>query len=321
MIVGIVTPAPPGSHKGNRVTALRWARLLRQLGHRVRLRDTYGGEEIDILIALHAGRSRPSIERFARTHPDRPIVLAMTGTDLYEAEPRSEDVLCSLALATRIVVLQPLGLDALPADVRARAHAIVQSASAAAPPPGRADRPEPADAFEVCVLAHLRDVKDPLLAARAARLLPADSRVRVLHAGAALTADARDAARAEERDNPRYLWLGDLRRQDSLQLLRRCRLLLVTSRLEGGANVVSEALAAAVPVLSTRIPGSIGLLGADYPGYFPVGDAAALAHLLRRCESEPAFSAELFASCVRLAPLVDPARERQAWAQLLNALR
>jgi putative glycosyltransferase (TIGR04348 family) len=293
---------------------------LRQLGHRVRLRDTYGGEEIDVLVALHARRSRPSIERFAAAHPGRPIVLAMTGTDLYDDLPRSDELMGSLARATRIVVLQPLGVEALPADVRARACAILQSASAAPPPPVRAGRPEPVDAFEVCVLAHLRDVKDPLLAARAARLLPGDSRVRVLHAGAALTAEQDDAARAEERDNPRYVWLGDLRRQDCLVLLRRCRLLLVTSRLEGGANVASEALAAAVPVLSTRIAGSIGLFGPDYPGYFPVGDAAALAELIHRCENEPTFFAELVARCARLAPLVDPARERQAWAQLLSGL-
>ena len=170
------------------------------------------------------------------------------------------------------------------------------------------------------MLAHLRDVKDPLLAARAARLVGGHCRLRVLHAGAALTVADEEAARAEERVDPRYRWLGELRRQESLELLRRCRALLLTSRLEGGANVVSEALAAGVPVLSTRIAGSIGLLGEEYPGYIPVGDATALARLVERCETDAAFVADLTARCAKLAPLVDPARERSAWRRLLAEL-
>jgi hypothetical protein len=74
-------------------------------------------------------------------------------------------------------------------------------------------------------------------------------------------------------------------------------------------------------VLSSRIPGSIGLLGRRYPGYYPPGDSAALATLLRRCETEPRFYGRLQAACRRLAPLVDPARERRSWALLLAELR
>jgi dimethylhistidine N-methyltransferase len=313
MRIGIVTPAPSGSHKGNRVTALRWARLLRQLGHRVLLRASWNGEDVDVLVALHALRSRSSMEAFAAAHPHRPIVLAMTGTDLYAGS--LDEARRSFALATRVVVLQPLGVDALPAEVQPRARAIVQSASAA---PAVAADP---DTFDVCVLAHLREVKDPLSAARAVRLVRDRSRLRVLHAGAALSPSDEQAARAEERANPRYRWLGDLRRQDSLRLLRRCRALVLTSRLEGGANVVSEAIAAGVPVLSTRIPGSIGVLGEDYPGYFAVGDTAALAELLQRCERDASFMTELTARCAALAPLVYPVRERRAWRRLLAELR
>ena len=86
-----------------------------------------------------------------------------------------------------------------------------------------------------------------------------------------------------------YRWLGELSREKALRLLSRCRLLALTSEQEGGANVVSEALAASVPVLSSRIAGSVGLLGEDYPGYFPVGDTEALARLLGRAETDADF--------------------------------
>ena len=238
----------------------------------------------------------------------------MTGTDLYGGLATSSDARHALELAARIVVLQPLGVEALPEEVRAKAVAIVQSA--------RAPRsPAPVeDLFEVCVIGHLRAVKNPWLAADAARLLPPSSRIRILQMGAALDPELASRARAEMATNQRYRWLGELPRIEALTTLGRCRLLLVTSFLEGGANVVSEALAAEVPILSTRIAGSIGLLGSDYPGYFPVGDASALALLLDRSERDPSFHSHLRAWCSRLVPLVAPLRERQSWHDLISQL-
>ena len=154
--------------------------------------------------------------------------------------------------------------------------------------------------FEVCVLGHLRPVKDPLRTAWAARLLPASSRVRVLQVGGALSEDMAEQARAEEAANPRYRWLGERPRGQALRLLARCRLLSLTSELEGGANVISEAIALGVPVVSSRIAGSLGLLGTDYPGYFPFGDTQALADLLRRAETDTDF----YDACVRRVPSV-----------------
>jgi glycosyltransferase involved in cell wall biosynthesis len=139
------------------------------------------------------------------------------------------------------------------------------------------------------VLGHLRPVKDPFRTAEAARLLPASSRIRVLHAGAALSPAMEHQARAEEAINSRYRWLEDLPRWKALRLLARSRLLVLTSLMEGGANTISEAIAAGVPVLASRIPGSVGLLGTQYPGYFPVGDTAALAALLTRAETDTKF--------------------------------
>jgi len=315
MNICIITPAPARSRKGNRVTALRWAGVLRELGHRVVIEQEYEGRRCDVMVALHARRSFPSVERFRRQYPGSPLILALTGTDLYDDIRTSDLARRSLELASRLIVLQPLGIAELPEHLRERARVIYQSAKR---PPGRVSRAK--NLFEVCVLAHLRPVKDPLRAAMAARLLPPSSRIRVTHLGAALSEEMGERARAETASNPRYRWLGELPRRKALQILARCRLLVLSSRLEGGANVISEAIAASVPILPSRIPGSIGILGPDYPGYFPVGDSRALASLLARAETDAAFYNTLKEWCERLTPLVDPARERQGWESLLQEL-
>jgi glycosyltransferase involved in cell wall biosynthesis len=97
--------------------------------------------------------------------------------------------------------------------------------------------------------------------------------------------------------------------------------MVISSFNEGGANVISEAAVAGVPVLASRMDGNVGLLGADYPGYFPVGDAQALARLLQRLEREPRFVARLAKALARRAPLFRPAREAAAWRRLLASLR
>jgi len=313
--VCLVTPVPPGSRRGNRVTALRWARILRDLGRRVVVAEEYRGQRCDLLVALHALRSAPSVERYRSAHPDAPLVLALTGTDLYGSLHTDPEARRSVDLATRLVVLQPLGVAELPKAARARARVIYQSV-----PAPRSRAAPRRDRFEVCVLGHLRPVKDPFRTAQAARLLPATSRLLVLHLGAALSPEMAEQARAEAAVNPRYRWLGEVPRGRALRLLGRCRLLVLTSEMEGGANAISEALAVSVPVLSSRIAGSVGLLGADYPGYFPVGDTAALARLLERAESDADFYRAIQEWCAGLRPLVDPARERQSWAELLAEL-
>jgi putative glycosyltransferase (TIGR04348 family) len=328
----VVTPAPRGTRKGNRVTALRWAAHLRALGHRVALATSFDGApfdgaprparpstgsgrtEWDLLVALHARRSSPSVERWSRLRPGAPLVVGLTGTDLYDDLPASEEARRSLELAARLVVLQPTGIQALPSEVRHKARVIVQSARAAPPPP-------PATGvFPACLLAHLREVKDPFLGAAAVRRLPPRSRIRLVHLGAALDAGAAARARAETAANPRYAWLGDRHRAAALATLAASGLLLLSSRLEGGSNAVSEAVAAGVPILSTRVDGTVGLLGPEYPGYFPAGDAGALAALLLRAEEDPQFLASLRAGIASVRPLVDPARERESWRALLDEL-
>ena len=74
-----------------------------------------------------------------------------------------------------------------------------------------------------------------------------------------------------------------------------------------------------IPVLASRIEGTVGILGPTYPGYFPVGNTQALSRLLRRFETDQAFRQSLNHHIRRLLPLTMPERERQCLAQLLNS--
>lgn len=320
MRIRLVAPVKSTDVSGNDVTRARWDRILTDLGHDVEVvspdATEHRDDPADLLVALHARRSATAVAASRRDHPDRPIILALTGTDLYRDLDHDPDARRSVSLADRLVVLQPLGRDAVPADVRDRVTVIPQSMVAPDAP-----RPRPSDHFAVVVLAHLREVKDPLLTARAARLLPEDSLARVRHLGAALDDALAEAAREESGTNPRYTWEGPVAREHALRVLRGSHLLVLSSLLEGGANVVSEAIVCGVPVLSTRIEGSVGMLGEDYPGFFPVGDHRALAELLRRAEHDrDRFYAELQRRVIELQPAYRPERERQAWAELLASL-
>ena len=266
------------------------------------------------MIALHAWRSADSIRRFRELYPDRPLIVALSGTDIYEYIDRDPaPTLHSLACADRLVALQDLARRRVPAQFRRKVRVVHQSA----PPLGHLPRAAPRH-FDVAVIGHLREVKDPLRAAEAARRLPAGSQIRIVHVGAPETPQWAALATAEMKRNPRYVWRGDRPRAEVRRLLGRVRAMVLSSLSEGGANVISEAVAAGVPVLASRIDGSVGLLGRDYPGYFPVGDTAALARLLHRIETSPEFLVRLRRAVARRAQLFRPAREKAAWRALLD---
>ena len=266
------------------------------------------------MIAIHAWRSADSIRNFRELYPDRPLVVALSGTDVYDYIDRDPaPTLRSLACADRLVALQELVRRRVPARFRAKVRVVHQSAM---PPPGVHLRRMAG--FDVAVIGHLREVKDPFRAAKAARRLPARSRIRIVHLGAAETPQWAAAAKAEMAANLRYVWRGDRPRAEVRRLLARARAMVLSSLSEGGANVISEAVTAGVPVLATRIDGSVGLLGRDYPGYFPVGDTEALARLLNRIETDAAFLERLQRAIARHANLFRPALEKAAWKKLID---
>ncbi|HKV37892.1 MAG TPA: selenoneine biosynthesis selenosugar synthase SenB [Blastocatellia bacterium] len=326
MRIGIVTPAPPGSRYGNRVTALRWARLLRELGHRIDVRQEYRGEPFDLLIALHAQRSYESIRGFHQKHRGRPLIVALSGTDVYLDLRRRRHIVESLGLATRIVVLQPKAIEELKVEMHRKVRVIYQSVAAGPFETEGGNRARAGHAaaeggtFDVCVVGHLRPVKDPFRAALASRLLPTSSRIRVIHVGKAMTEAMEQRARREMKTNRRYMWFGEQPPARAQRILGGSDLCVLSSRMEGGANVLSEAIVASVPILASRIPGSIGILGEEYPGYFTTGGTRELASLMVRAEADPAFTTELICWCDKLIPQFKPCREKEAWAGLLDEL-
>ena len=311
--IALVTPAGPTRRTGNRISGGRWARILRASGHRVTALDQYERERCDLLIALHARRSHASIRQFREFHPDKPLIVVLTGTDLYRDIHVDEDSRESLRLATRLVVLQRKGLDELAPELHAKTRVIYQSAS---PYPGRpGDRSRQ---FTVAAVGHMRPEKDPFRTAMAVRSLPSSSRIRVMHIGAALSEGMARRAERERVRNPRYRWLGELPHWKTRQQMARSHLLSITSHMEGSCNVLCEALASGVPVVASRISGLIGTLGDDYPGYYELGDTAGLKRLLVRAENDLPFYESLAQHCAEVAPLVSPEREIQAWRQLVR---
>lgn len=314
MNIALITPARPHTRLGNRNTAMRWAHMLRGLGHRVRVQVAWDGKPADAMIALHARRSHDAISRFAHRHPDRPLVVVLTGTDLYRDIDIDADAQESLRLATRLVMLHE------PVDGRLRGHrakirVVVQSAqtTAAVPPLS--------SCFEVLVSGHLRDEKDPLRAAAALEHLPQDSRIRVTHIGGALDPVLGAAAAAWMARDRRYRWLGERSHAESLRLMRRAKLMVISSKMEGGANVVCEALAAGTPVIASRVPGNIGMLGKDYAGYYPCGNERRLAALLHKAETDRTYYALLKRQCAARRKMVSPRAERAALKRLMQDIQ
>lgn len=309
----MITPAAPGSRAGNRATAERWQRLLENAGHRVDVVTDYKGEACDLFIALHAWRSHDAVMHFRQLWPATPLIVVLTGTDIYRHQVEfPEPTLATMDAADTLIGLHDRVAEDIPARFRNKLITLYQSA--VAPPPVTE---QPSDTFRVCIIGHLREEKDSLRVARAVRLLPGRSRIRVIAAGKAHDTEWQRMAEQEAADNPRFQWLGQLDEQGTRELLTGSRLMVISSVMEGGANVVSEACRAGIPVLASDIPGNRGLLGDDYPGYFPARDERALADLLDKAETHPGFLQDLKSRVGQLAARFTPDREQASLEQAL----
>ncbi len=315
-LVLIASPALAEANNGNWQTARRWSRLLAPHYRTQIVPSWQSGDhpQAVALLALHARRSAGVIAAWAQAHPGRGLAVVLTGTDLYRDIQHDATAQRSLALAQRLVVLQELGPQALPAGHRAKARVIFQSTTT------RRTLDKTGAHLRVVMVGHLRDEKAPQTLWSAARLLRDCPDIRIDHIGAALDPALAAAARATMAECPAYRWLGGLPHETVRRHIQRAHLLVHCSRMEGGAHVLMEAVCSGTPVLATRIAGNVGMLGADYAGYFPLDDAAALARALQRCRAEPGRVLALRAQCSLRAPLFTPAAEQAALLALLQDL-
>jgi putative glycosyltransferase (TIGR04348 family) len=314
MRIAIVTPAAPGSRHGNRNTAERWSRHLRRLDHRTEVMVDWDGRDADLMIALHARRSHAAIKAWRARYPQRPLVLVLTGTDLYRDIRSDPDAQESLELADRMVVLQARGLDELEAAHRAKTRVIFQSVAA------HRRQAAPSGYFLVTVIGHLREEKDPFRSALALAHLPAGGKIRVVHLGKAMSGEFEIQARDLMQKESRYRWLGERDHSGAMRWLARSHVMVISSLMEGGAHVVSEAIATGVPVIASAIPGNVGLLGEDYPGYYRVGDEKALAALMSRAHHDDGWLGSLQNAIGKRRDLVSAETERRSLQMLLGEL-
>ena len=283
-----------------------------------------GRDDDDLMLALHARRSAGSIAAWAQARPGRGLAVVLTGTDLYGDIATDRRAQHSLEVAQRLVVLQELGAAALPEQLRGKARVIYQSTAARAP------LRKSAAGLRATMVGHLRQVKSPQTLFHAARLLKHRPDIRIDHVGEAEEPVWAEQAKATQAQCPGYRWLGPLPHSRARQVIQRAHVLVHTSAAEGGAHVIMEAVRSGTPVLASRIPGNVGMLGPDYGGYFEHGDASALAALLERCregQTQPANAPAppllelLRAQCSLRAPLFAPEAERRALLQLLQELQ
>jgi putative glycosyltransferase (TIGR04348 family) len=314
MKIALITPAGARSRSGNRHTAVRWAAMLRSLGHSVWVSRSWHGREADAMIALHARRSHASIAAFRERFPGAPLVVVLTGTDLYRDIRSDRDARASLDLADRLVVLQDMGKLELPRRLRRKTRVIYQSAE------GHAFSRRPSRCFRIAVLGHLREEKDPFRTALALAHLADLPDLEVVHLGEALSPDMARRARRLMRIDRRYRWLGNVAHRAALDWLAASRLLVLSSRMEGGANVICEAAAAGVPVIASRVPGNLGMLGRGYPGYYRPGDERSLARRIRRAALDAEYYARLKRLTAARRPLFLPSAERSSLRRLIAEL-
>jgi putative glycosyltransferase (TIGR04348 family) len=312
--IEIVTPAPPGTLHGNRITALRWHRFLSDLNYQSIVTEKWSKKLCDVLIALHGLRSHDSIQGFKKAYPNHPVVLIMTGTDIYRDLKNSTKVIKSMEMADAIVVLQPDAIQSLPKKFHQKVQVIYQSVK------GITRKSLAKRHFLASIIGHLRSEKDPFCAAQCLPLLPSSSKVQLVQLGKAMSPEFKKQALSIEKNVMRYRWLGQLSHSKTLQWLSRSHVMIISSIMEGGAHVVSEAIAIGIPVIASDIPGNRGLLGGAYPAYYPVGDKVALSKLLNKAEANPVFYKKLCKAIAGRKKITKPELEQRSIQKLIKSL-
>jgi putative glycosyltransferase (TIGR04348 family) len=317
--VVIVTPYLADANNGNWRTAERWRAMLAPSFEAIVQNDWHDSQDdaCDLLIALHARRTHATVARYREAHPHAPLIVTLTGTDLYKdlaAKPPDADALDSIHLANALIVLQEDAIRHVPKTARNNAHVIYQSC----PPLPAATRAR--GRLQCVVVGHLRDEKSPQTIFAAVRLLAHERSIFIDHIGAGLDPALEREAHALAATHPNYRYLGALPHESTRAAIASAHVLIHPSIMEGGANVVVEAVVSGTPVVASRMSGNVGMLGADYPGYFPVGHSRRLASMLRTLAKNPATLATLRQFARQRKPLFAPALESAKLHALVGSL-
>ena len=302
-MIAVSSPYPLTHFKGNSVSANRIAQVVNG--------TAVHGEppaNATCLIAIHARRSGEVIKNFAGRGP---LIVNLAGTDLYRDVPAGDPVsFRSMELADVLTVAQDSSVNDVPAQFRDKVRVCRKSVNLSLPDP----RPK-RESDLITQVNHLRHVKDPFLPLEAIDL--GDHDCRLVHIGGALNEGMKDRAIEESDRRENYEWLGNIPREKVLDWLCRSRVTINPALMEGGSNAVAEAIMCGTPVLASDIPGNRGMLGSDYPGYFPVGDSSSLSKLISRVLSEDPFTSELQSAVMARQPLFTAEQERASWAAVL----
>lgn len=323
-VILVASPYATDASRGNSVSARRIAGILEEIGHQAQHVEGTSNDAHDgaLMIALHARKSAPAMRAFKAAYPERPLIVLLTGSDLHAdlltTSKRRDTVMESIQQAECLVVCQEGSLRDIPDSFRDKAMVVPKSVNV------RVSQWQPAAEqvpFKVILASHLRPAKDPLLITQAVTQLPKASRIEVLHFGEAESATLGKAAEsATQHLQPRYQWKGPVARDAVMQALATAHVALNTSKVEGGANALAEPLVMGVPCIATAIAANEGMLGADHPGLFPVVDSKALAEMLWRAESDPAFYHDLMEASRAQGPGFTREAERHGWSALLTDL-
>jgi putative glycosyltransferase (TIGR04348 family) len=339
----LVSPGLPDARNGNWQTAHRWASMLSP-SFDVILADQWPNtatkpvEQAHLLdppsssektapvamLALHAYKSSTAIEAWSSIYPNRPLIVVLTGTDLYRDIKKQPQAQASIERADYLVVLQEEGPKALPVHLRSKCRVIFQSCSSFK------TLAKTTTHLKAVMVGHLRDEKWPQTLFEAASQLSSEcDRIYIDHIGRALDSTLGQQALSTASQCSNYRWLGSLSHRATRHRIQHAHVLIHTSRMEGGAHAVMEAVRSGTPVLASKIDGNLGMLGLDYLGYFEPGDSRALCLLLQRCREEQAMSSRLQAKrqgllatleeqCSARAALFEPEVEKAALLSLLS---
>ena len=298
---------------GNLCSALQYQIILEDLGHTVELTNRYFKQDAEVLIAINADKNNSDIRKFNSDNPQSKIILILSGTDIYP-EP-SAKAIDSMEVGNVLVVLQSHAKDQVPPLYRNKSTIIYQSIEKLSVD---SERSKSDSEFKVVLISNIRSVKDPLIASRACRLISPASKLKITHVGYCLDEELGSELTRENKSNIRYEWVGGLSKLEAMTILSESDVLLITSQHEGAGRVVGEAIQLGVPIISTNNLGVVGILGDDYEGYYPVGDAKALSDILAKAEQDKSFLIRLNVHCQNRSSLFDIEEEKKNWEQLIN---